>query len=204
MEVDLALTAKEYLRRNLNVPNVLSFIRLLLVPVYAVLFVKGLKYQALAVFVAASVTDLFDGYIARKYNLITDLGKLLDPFADKVMVLTAMFSMTIGNAFIPGVLPWCAVIILLFKELVMIIGGLVMLKLGIVVYSNIVGKTAHFMFIVALILSYFHDFMPVLFGGIKLDIALLWLSVALTLCALVNYIVFAVGRIKEKRAADAE
>ena len=88
------MTLKEILKKNLNVPNVLSLIRLLLVPVYLILFVRGQKTAALVVFAAACFTDLLDGRIARKYNLITDLGKLLDPVADKVMILTAMFSMT--------------------------------------------------------------------------------------------------------------
>lgn len=194
------MTAKEYIRRNLNVPNVLSLIRLLLVPVYIVLFANGQKYPALAVFITASITDLFDGMIARKYHLITDLGKLLDPFADKVMVLSAMFSMTIGNSHIAGVLPWNAVIILLAKELVMILGGLVMLKLGIVVYSNIIGKTAHCLFIISLVLSYFHDWLLGLGWGFSPDIALLWVSVALTLCALVYYVIDSVKKYKAKRA----
>ena len=92
------MTAKELIRKNLNVPNVLTMIRLLLVPVYVVLFVSGQKYAALVTFLAASLTDLLDGRIARKYNLITDFGKLVDPFADKVMVLTALLSMAIGSS----------------------------------------------------------------------------------------------------------
>ena len=100
------MTAKELIRKNLNVPNVLTMIRLLLVPVYVALFVSGQKYAALVTFLAASLTDLLDGRIARKYNLITDFGKLVDPFADKVMVLTALLSMAIGSSAIPPVVPW--------------------------------------------------------------------------------------------------
>jgi hypothetical protein len=113
------VTLKETLKKNLNVPNVLSLIRLLLVPVYLILFVRGQKTAALIVFAAACFTDLLDGRIARKYNLITDLGKLLDPVADKVMILTAMFSMTIGNDAIHAVIPWAAVLVVLAKELMM-------------------------------------------------------------------------------------
>ena len=66
----------------------------------------SLSVAFLATFLAASLTDLLDGRIARKYNLITDFGKLVDPFADKVMVLTALFSMAIGSPAIPPVVPW--------------------------------------------------------------------------------------------------
>ena len=117
------MTAKEYIRANLNVPNVLTIIRLLLVPVYVAVFAAGYRYWALFVFLLASFTDLLDGRIARRYNLITDFGKLMDPLADKIMVLTAMISMAIGNAQIEPVIPWLAVIILLGKEIYMVQGG---------------------------------------------------------------------------------
>ena len=70
------MTIREYMRQNWNVPNVLTLIRLFLVPVYILLFSIGEKYSALTVFLLASFTDLLDGRIARKYNLITDFGKL--------------------------------------------------------------------------------------------------------------------------------
>ena len=73
-----------------TIPNVLTIIRIILIPVFVVLFFKGHKMAALAVFCAASLTDMLDGYLARKLNQITDFGKLFDPLADKLMVLTAM------------------------------------------------------------------------------------------------------------------
>lgn len=194
------MTFKEYVRKNLNVPNVLTLIRLFLVPVYVVLFVRGMKYPALAVFLAASFTDLLDGRIARKYNLITDFGKLMDPFADKVMVLTAMFSMAFGSAGIPAVLPWTAVVVLLMKELVMIVGGVILLKNGIVVYSSMIGKVAHCVFIAGLVLSFFHDPLAAVCVGwpMSLDIIVIWLAVALTLCALVFYVLDSIRKAKER------
>ena len=73
-----------------TIPNVLTILRIILIPVFVVLFFKGQKMAALAVFCAASLTDMLDGYLARKLNQITDFGKLFDPLADKLMVLTAM------------------------------------------------------------------------------------------------------------------
>ena len=98
----MKVTPKEYFRQNFNVPNTLTSLRMLMIPLYLILFTNGMKYPALIVFLAASFTDLLDGMIARHYHMITDLGKLLDPVADKVMILTAMFSMTIGNGAIPA------------------------------------------------------------------------------------------------------
>lgn len=184
------MTIREYMRQNWNVPNVLTLIRLFLVPVYIMLFAIGEKYSALTVFLLASFTDLLDGRIARKYNLITDFGKLMDPLADKVMVVTAMCSMAIGNKTISAVIPWAAVVILFIKEMIMVIGSAVMLRYQIVVYSTMVGKAAQCMFIASLVAVYFHDWFVQLCAGwfMPLDLLMMWLSIALTLCALIVYV----------------
>ena len=194
------MTIREYIRRNWNVPNVLTMIRLFLVPVYIVLFAIGEKYSALTVFLLASFTDLLDGRIARKYNLITDFGKLMDPLADKVMVVTAMCSMAIGNKTISAVIPWAAVVILFVKELIMVIGSAVMLRYQIVVYSTMVGKVAQCMFIASLVAVYFHDWFVELCAGwlMPLDLIMMWASVVLTLCALVIYVTRGVRVAKEQ------
>lgn len=184
------MTVKDYIKKNANLPNLLTMIRILLIPVYLLLFARGQKYLALVVFLVACFTDLLDGYLARRLNSVTDFGKLMDPFADKVMVLTAMFSMAIGNAFIPPVIPWSAVVILLMKEGIMIVGGLIMLRHGIVVYASMIGKVAHVVFICALVASFFHDSLVSLVpaGILSPDLWILWLAVVLTLCALVFYV----------------
>ena len=77
----------------MNLPNKLTMMRVILIPVYLVLWhleFPGNNYAALAVFIVASLTDLLDGHIARKYNLVTDFGKFMDPLADKMLVLTSM------------------------------------------------------------------------------------------------------------------
>ena len=194
------MTIREYIRRNWNVPNVLTMIRLFLVPVYIVLFAIGEKYSALTVFLLASFTDLLDGRIARKYNLITDFGKLMDPLADKVMVVTAMCSMAIGNKTISAVIPWAAVVILFIKELIMVIGSAVMLRYQIVVYSTMVGKVAQCMFIASLVAVYFHDWFVELCAGwlMPLDLIMMWASIVLALWALVIYVTRGVRVAKEQ------
>ena len=183
------MTAREYIKHNLNVPNVLTVIRLLLVPVYVALFASGEKYAALTVFLLASLTDLLDGRIARKYNLITDFGKLMDPLADKIMVLTAMFSMAIGNRRIQPVIPWLAVAILLAKEIYMVWGAAKLYKRGIVAYSSMIGKAAQCAFIAGLVAVFFHEWFEGLCTGwfMTLDVMLIWAAVILTLCAMVRY-----------------
>lgn len=186
------MTLKEYVRKNLNVPNVLTVIRLALVPVYLALFIAGKKYAALITFMAACFTDLLDGKIARKYNLITDFGKVMDPLADKVMVVTAMLSMCIGNRYIPGVLPWLAVLIVIAKEGFMVYAGIRLYGKGVVVYSSMAGKVAHCLFILGLVMSYFHDWFAGLTPGwpawLTIDLLVIWLAVISTLWALRFYV----------------
>lgn len=84
----------------MNLPNKLSLLRIALIPVFVAFYFLPYAwsvYVAIGVFVAAAFTDFLDGYIARKYNMVTDLGKLLDPIADKVLVTAALFCVVATN-----------------------------------------------------------------------------------------------------------
>ena len=180
-----------------TIPNVLTMIRMILIPVFVVLFFSGLKMAALAVFCAASFTDFLDGFLARKLNQVTDFGKLFDPLADKLMVLTAMVCQTFW-----GPLPLVAVLIVALKELVMVFGGMFMLSRNVVVYSNIYGKAAQVGFIAALVLSFFHDRFEE--SGTKLlgmtpDILVLWITVALAIAAMAVYGAQSVRTIRKNK-----
>lgn len=165
---------------NYNLPNALTFLRLLLIPVIIYLFWKDRMMEALGVFVFASLTDIADGYIARKYNLITDFGKLFDPLADKLMVLTVMAALVLK-----GIAPLGAILILLFKEALMLLGGFLLLKKDIVVYSHVVGKIAQTVTVLALVLCFFHeDFNRM---GTPIHLYALWLGVFLALLSLAYY-----------------
>ena len=177
-----------------NVPNVLTMLRLALIPVFVILFVNGWKKAALAVFIAASLTDMLDGMLARKLNQITDFGKLFDPLADKLMVLTAMVCQTFW-----GPLPLIAVIIVAAKELLMVLGGVFMLSKDVVVYSNYFGKSAQVGFIASLVLSFFHKAFVegnIMLWGMTPDILLLWITVALAIVAMVVYAAEAMKTIR--------
>ena len=183
-----------------NIPNVLTMLRIILIPVFVAVFFSTShdrdKIAALVIFAAASITDMFDGMLARKLNQITDFGKLFDPLADKVMVVTAM----VCQALI-GVFPWIAIIIVAVKELIMMLGGIFMLSKNVVVYSNYVGKTAQVFFIASLLLSFFHPSLAagnVCLFGMTIDCVLLWITVALSLAALVVYAAGSLKTLKSK------
>lgn len=83
----------------MNLPNKLTILRTILVPVFIVMYltswIDGNQYYAAGIFVIASLTDFFDGYLARKYNLVTNFGKFLDPLADKMLVNSALLCMLV-------------------------------------------------------------------------------------------------------------
>lgn len=100
-------------------PNILSYIRILLVPLFVYIFLNKWYWQSALVVVVAAVTDVIDGYIARKFNLITDWGKFIDPVADKLMQF-AMLVVTILKA------PFVLILVIAFvlKESILLIVGL--------------------------------------------------------------------------------
>ena len=124
-----------YLFTNVwTIPNLLSFIRIILVPIFAVLFSKGQLIWAVAVLALSGLSDFFDGKIARRFNQVSELGKILDPIADKLTQATIaiMLFITFYKAE-NRTLHLFAWVFLLFivKELVMLIGGALMIGFGI-------------------------------------------------------------------------
>ena len=121
----------------MNIPNILTVIRMILLPVFAVAFhFEGdAKVISALIFLTASITDVADGYIARKYNMQTKAGQLLDPLADKLMQLTAIVCLAVS-----GRLPLWFVIVLAAKEVLLILGGAFLYVKKTYAKSNIFGK----------------------------------------------------------------
>lgn len=124
------------------IPNLLTTARLILVPifVYLVLGAKNLPLAA-SVFVLSGITDVVDGYIARHFGMVSNFGKVYDPFVDKLMQISAVVSLALAK-----IIPRWIVVIVLLKELAMIvIGGILYLK-KIVVFSHWYGKASTVIF----------------------------------------------------------
>ena len=167
-----------------NVPNVLTMLRIVMVGVFAVLFVRGLYVAAGAVFLLAALTDLVDGYIARKYNLITNFGKLMDPLADKLLLIVALICL-VSHGFLP---PFILVFVLV-KEAIMVIGGLVLYNKNVVVYAKKFGKFASFFFNAGVVLTFLSStFIPAI-GKYHIDIVVFAIAIVLAILALGQYIV---------------
>ncbi|MDF2698878.1 MAG: CDP-diacylglycerol--glycerol-3-phosphate 3-phosphatidyltransferase [Haloplasmataceae bacterium] len=138
----------------MSLPNVITCFRLFLVPMFIFVYFSSLEANfviAIMIFIIAGITDVLDGYIARKYNKITKIGQVLDPLADKLMQITVLSCFTISR-FIPI---WIIMIYGL-KELLMIIGGIYLFfkKEKLVIPANRYGKLATILFYLAVLLVF--------------------------------------------------
>ncbi len=138
-----------------TVPNLLSFLRILMVPVFAVLFMNGEYAWSVFVLALSGLSDFFDGKIARRFNQISSLGKILDPLADKATQITIaiVFFITFWNAE-DTFIHYISIIFLVFlvKEALMVIGSVVMIILGIRPgAAEMPGKVATFAFYLIMI-----------------------------------------------------
>ena len=166
----------------MNLPNKLTVLRVIMVPFFVFFMLTDVggaanKWIALAIFVIASLTDMLDGKIARKYNLVTNFGKFMDPLADKLLVCSAMICL------IPsGKLPTAIVIIA--REFIISGFRLVASDNGIVIAANYWGKfktVSQMAMIIVLIADLGGAFD--LIGQI-----LIWLALALTIISLIDYV----------------
>jgi len=175
-----------------GLPNVLSISRLLLVPVFIIVYFSGLEYAttyAAIIFLVASLTDVLDGMIARKYGLTSRLGKILDPLGDKVMTFTVLICITIDR-----IIPLWAVLVFAAKEVAMGLGGLLLHKrVKEIPPSNFLGKTSTVVFFVICMLL-------MLFPSIPPRIAKTMISTAIgvTLIAFGSYIITFSKHLKAK------
>jgi len=140
------------------IPNVISVFRICLVPVFVVVYFsdeRDIKLFAVIVYVIATLSDFFDGFLARKFMASSNLGKILDPLGDKLMTIAVMASITID-----GLIPIWAVLVAGIKEILMAIGGFVVHKVAHVEIppSNLIGKsTTVVFFLVCVTLMLFRD-----------------------------------------------
>lgn len=198
---------KELLKDWNTIPNWLSYLRIVLVPVFAVLFLKGYIGWALIVLAISGLSDFFDGKIARKYNQVSELGKIIDPVADKLTQITiaVLFYIYFKNSSVDLIKSFSWVfLIFVIKELVMVVFGGLMLLLNMRPgAAEIWGKAATMVFYIVMIII-------VLFGPeigflksifVLPDIVLLILviiSVLMTVTAFLGYLPRTFKMFKEK------
>ena len=169
----------------MNLPNKLTVLRVLMIPFFVVFMLTDIggscgKYISLALFALASLTDLLDGKIARKYNMVTNFGKFMDPLADKLLVCAALICLVSTDR-----LPAWIVIVIISREFIISGFRLVASDNGVVIAASYWGKfktTFQMLMIIVLLLD---------FGGAfdLLGQLLVWISLALTIISLVDYLI---------------
>lgn len=162
--------------KALNIPNILTLVRIGMLPAVAWRFRRGDSMGALMFYLIAMLTDALDGIIARRFNQITSLGKLLDPIADKLSLITLLWLFVAD-----GQIPSWILGIMLAKEAALIIGGVVALRRGVVTYALPIGKVTTVSFILSMVARF-------LGRRVAADL-LLGVSVLLSLVALFWYAV---------------
>ncbi len=188
-----------------NLPNALTVARVVFVPVFMVIIIFDLfsgfwtRIVGAALFTLISLTDMFDGKLARKYNLVTDFGKFLDPVADKILVLGAMLALVIfmkENTLFTVLLTF-AIFIVIFREL-----SVTSLRLlckntdGLVISANKAGKiktTSQMIFILAALLE------PLLWDGLYLTYASLAVMTFMTVYSGINYFKIYLPYLKKEK-----
>ena len=167
-----------------HLPNILTSIRILMAGVFAYFFMNDNYTACCASFGISMLTDVLDGALARANNWVSDLGKILDPAADKITLL--VISICFYSA---GWIPQYMLIAVIIKEAMMIAGGLIMLRCNAVAYSDVFGKAATTLFSISIVMALLKelDIAPVIttIGG--LSTLVFGLSVIFSFVALVHY-----------------
>ena len=167
-----------------HLPNILTSIRILMAGVFAYFFTED-NYTACCVsFGVSMLTDVLDGALARANNWVSDLGKILDPVADKVTLL--VISICFYRA---GWIPQYMMIAVIVKESMMMLGGLIMLRYKAVAYADTFGKAATTLFSTSIVMALLRelDISPFITSVCSLSTLVFGLSVAFSFVALVHY-----------------
>jgi len=165
-----------------HIPNILTVLRILMVIAFIILFIHAKYIICLILYLAAFVTDILDGYLARRFNWISDFGKLVDPFADKFMLISALVCLCAVGAF-----PIYLLVLLIIKEAVLITGGIITLKKRkVAVYADYWGKVATGLFVASITLSLINLAFPGLIPAPLLT-ALYIAAIAISIFSLFHY-----------------
>jgi cardiolipin synthase len=174
------------------IPNILTIIRLFLVPLFPIIFFAPIDRShtyALIIFLLAGVTDFLDGYLARKYNVVSVIGIVLDPLADKLMLLT-----TLACLYISDYIPLWVLIIILIKEASLVLSGIFLYfrKEKTVIPSNKFGKLATITFSIAI-------FLLIIIPNHSISIIVLSIAIILQFIALTSYISHYFRNVRKNR-----
>ncbi len=168
----------------MNLPNKLTMGRIFAIPVFIVVFLMDYRIAAAVIFILAAVTDMLDGHIARKHNLVTNFGKLMDPLADKLLVMSALICMVeVGD-----VAGWMVVVIL-GREFIITGMRQVAAAQGIVIAAGTTGKIKTITQMIAIPLLILENWPFTALGiPVPFDQIFLWIALVMTIVSGAEYI----------------
>ena len=169
----------------MNLPNTLTMIRVIMIPLFVVAMLldfNGSDYVAAGLFIAACVTDFFDGYLARKYNQITTFGKFMDPLADKLLVCAALVCFLVQEN---SEMPAWVVIVIISREFIISGFRLVAAEKGVTISASWWGKVKTTVQMIMSLLLIFHFSHPIFR---VIDQIAIYAALVLTVISLVDYI----------------
>lgn len=204
---------EEVIDKVLTLPNIVSFVRLLMVPAYLALLLSGFDIAATAVFAVAAATDFVDGQLARRTHTVSKLGQLLDPAVDRILMITGVL-----GVFLVGRLPLWVIVVVLARDLLMLVGGgwlLSRYRIRVpVVYAGKVATTFLFAGFAGLLLNW-----PLVPGlgvcdaawlpgftntAVSWGIWFVYAGLILAIGTTVYYCVAALGKLRAAKAQDKE
>lgn len=166
-----------------HVPNILTILRFLLIPIILYFIFAGNYILGFIFFTISGATDILDGCIARKFNLISNFGKLMDPLADKLTQISVLASLVIVD-----IIPVWILAIVILKELIMVIGASFLYGKDVVVYSKWYGKLATVLFYLAIVISLFTKQFNITGFWVNFSLTIYCIALASTVFSLIMYI----------------
>lgn len=166
-----------------HVPNILTILRFLLIPIILYFIFAGNYILGFIFLTISGITDILDGCIARKFNLISNFGKLMDPLADKLTQISVLASLVIVD-----IIPVWILAIVILKELIMVIGASFLYGKDVVVYSKWYGKLSTVLFYLAIVISLFTKQFNISGFWVNFSLTIYYIALASTVFSLIMYI----------------
>lgn len=165
------------------IPNTLTILRFIFIPIILYFIFTGNYILGIVFFTISGITDVLDGFIARKFNLISNFGKLMDPLADKLTQISVLASLTTVK-----IIPVWILVIVVLKELIMVVGASFLYGKDVVVYSKWYGKLATVLFYLAIVISLITKQLNLTGFWTNFDLIIYCVALTCTIFSLIMYI----------------
>ena len=166
-----------------HIPNILTILRFIFIPIILYFIFTGNYVLGIVFFTISGITDVLDGFIARKFNLVSNFGKLMDPLADKLTQISVLACLVKVE-----IIPFWILVIVILKELLMVVGASFLYGQDVVVYSKWYGKLATVLFYLAIVISLITKLLGLTGFWSNFDLLIYCIALACTVFSLIMYV----------------